>query len=98
MQPKRLLQAASLLLLSAAVLAQVELQAAEIAALPAEVQPSAVNCWKNFGSQCRWGAGCAAIVPNCQLCERNTCAYCQAGFFLNTDANTCTTVPQGGYG
>lgn len=99
MQPKRLLQATGLLLLSAAVFAQVESMAAmpSMAALPAEVQPAATNCFKEFGTDCRWGESCSAQVTDCQLCEEETCAYCKAGYFLDTDANTCTRCPQGGF-
>lgn len=99
MQPKRLLQATSLLLLSAAIFAQVLSSAAipSMAALPAEVHTAATNCVKDFGELCSWGESCARIVPNCQLCENQVCANCKVGFFLDTEDNTCTECPQGGF-
>lgn len=104
MQPKRVLQVASLLLLSAAVLGQVETSAAaSIAALPAEVQPAAFNCFRTFGPDCLWGSSCDTAISNCQLCEPGSgptpvsCAYCQAGYFRAVDGSSCTLCPFGAF-
>lgn len=111
MQPRRLLQASCLLLLSAAVLARVDPNAevkAVIAAakttasMPAELKPAAFNCFKNGPNGCKAGAKCDEKIDggNCLLCQNTngwTCDVCKAGFYPEEDATVCEECEQGYY-
>jgi hypothetical protein len=111
MQPRRLLQASCLLLLSAAVLAQFDPNA-EVAAViaaakpeaanPAELGPAAFRCFKSGAGNCNSGAGCNALVgENCLLCQNEedewTCKACRAGFYPSDDATECEECELGYY-
>lgn len=111
MQPRRLLQASCLLLLSAAVLAQFDPNA-EVAAviaaarpqavMPAEIRPEAFNCFKAGARNCLAGTACNAEIDggNCLLCQNSdgwTCKACKAGFYPDEEDTVCEECDQGYY-